>query len=156
MTYFYLYWYIKVSLTSYNLQEQKPRLDPLQLWRALGWNVSIIAQIAQSPESLRVEKVYEATLSTPGNFNISLSIKKQSSSDTCSSSGQSCWSSGLTRSPSNQAPGLYTVLYTCIHWAQRRGGEQRHVTRTNSRIYLSFRVNMIWFSQVILINFKTL
>lgn len=115
MTYFYLYWYIKVSLTSYNLQEQKPRLDPLQLWRALGWNVSIIAQIAQSPESLRVEKVYEATLSTPGNFNISLSIKKQSSSDTCSSSGQSCWSGVVSHDPRLTKPQVYIQCYIHVY-----------------------------------------
>lgn len=115
MTYFYLYWYIKVSLTSYNLQEQKPRLDPLQLWRALGWNVSIIAQIAQSPESLRVEKVYEATLSTPGNFNISLSIKKQSSSDTCSSSGQSCWSGEVSHDPCLTKPQVYIQCYIHVY-----------------------------------------
>lgn len=115
MTYFYLYWYIKVSLTSYNLQEQKPRLDPLQLWRALGWNVSIIAQIAQSPESLRVETVYEATLSTPGNFNISLSIKKQSSSDTCSSSGQSCWSGEVSHDPCLTKPQVYIQCYIHVY-----------------------------------------
>lgn len=115
MTYFYLYWYIKVSLTSYNLQEQKPRLDPLQLWRALGWNVSIIAQIAQSPESLRVETVYEATLSTPGNFNISLSIKKQSSSDTCSSSGQSCWSGVVSHDPCLTKPQVYIQCYIHVY-----------------------------------------
>lgn len=112
MTYFYLYWYIKVSLTSYNLQEQKPRLDPLQLWRALGWNVSIIAQI---PESLRVETVYEATLSTPGNFNISLSIKKQSSSDTCSSSGQSCWSGEVSHDPCLTKPQVYIQCYIHVY-----------------------------------------
>lgn len=115
MRYFYLYWYIKVSLTSYNLQEQKPRLDPLQLWRALGWNVSIIAQIAQSPESLRVEKVYEATLSTRGNFNISLSIKKQSSSDTCSSSGQSCWSGEVSHDPCLTKPQVYIQCYIHVY-----------------------------------------
>lgn len=112
MTYFYIYWYIKVSLTSYNLQEQKPRLDPLQLWRALGWNVSIIAQI---PESLRVETVYEATLSTPGNFNISLSIKKQSSSDTCSSSGQSCWSGEVSHDPCLTKPQVYIQCYIHVY-----------------------------------------
>lgn len=115
MTYFHLYWYIKVSLTSYNLQEQKPRLNPLQLWRALGWNVSIIAQIAQSPESLRVETVYEATLSTPGNFNISLSIKKQSSSDTCSSSGQSCWSGEVSHDPCLTKPQVYIQCYIHVY-----------------------------------------
>lgn len=132
MTYFYLYWYIKVSFTSYNLQEQKPRLDPLQLWRALGWNVSIIAQIAQSPESLRVEKVYEATLSTPGNFNISLSIKKQSSSDTCSSSGQSCWSGVVSHDPRLTKPQvyIYSVIYMyTLSSAPRRRAAPRYTDK---------------------------